>query len=149
MPPVPLFFLCSALAILPLAWVKGGHPERAGVALFIAAYVAAPFLEGFRIGETMPAIAVEDLIILSVLIWLALKYDRWWLLLASAAQSLNVLSHVALMVTPELTAREAIGAQWVFGLISLYALFSGILERHLSGERAASPALSRTPAPQT
>jgi hypothetical protein len=53
------------------------------------------------------------------------------------------------MVTPELTAREAIGAQWVFGLVSLYALFSGILERRLSGERAASPALSRTPAPQT
>ena len=149
MPPVQLFFLCSALAILPLAWVKGGHPERAGVALFIGAYVSGPFLQGYLIGEVMVAVALCDLVVWSVFIGLALRYDRWWLLLAAAAQSLNVLSHAATLLTPDLTAREAVAAQWVFGLVSLYALFSGVLERHLAGERPASPTLSRTPALQT
>lgn len=149
MPPVQLFFLCSALLILPLAWVKGGHPERAGVALLIGAYVSGPFLQGYQIGDVMVAVAVCDLVVWSVFVGLALRYDRWWLLLASGAQSLNVLSHAAILLTPDLSTREAVAAQWVFGLVSLYALFSGILERHLSGERAASPALSRTPVPQT
>ena len=149
MPPVQLFFLCSALLILPLAWVKGGHPERAGVALFIGAYVSGPFLQGYQVGDVMAAVALCDLVVWSVFIGLALRYDRWWLLLASGAQSLNVLSHAAILLTPDLSTREAVAAQWVFGLVSLYALFGGVLERHLSGERAASPSLSRTPAPQT
>ncbi len=149
LPPVQMFFLASALVILPVAWLKGGHPERAGAALLIAAYVAAPFLGRFRIGEAMPGLAIEDVIILSVFLSLALKHDRWWLLLASGAQSLNVLSHVALLVASDVTAREAVGAQWVFGLVSLYALFAGLLERRLAGEPSAAPPLDRRKAAQT
>lgn len=149
MPPVQMFFLFSALVILPLAWVKGGHAERAAVVLFIGAYISGPFLQGYRIGEFMVAVALGDLVVWSVFLWLALRYDRWWLLLAAAAQSLNVLSHAAIILTPDVTTRDAVGAQWVFGLVSLYALLSGVLERHLAGERAAAPPLSRKMASQT
>ena len=149
MPPVQLFFLLSALLVLPLAWVKGGHAERAAVALFIAAYVSGPFLQGYQIGEVMAAVALGDLAVWSVFVWLALRYDRWWLILASAAQGLNVLSHAAIVLTPDITTREAVAAQWIFGLVSLYALLSGVLERHLAGEQAAGPPLYRMPATQT
>jgi len=143
LPSVQLFFLCSALVILPLAWMKGGHAERAAVALLVAAYVSGPFLQDIRVGRVLVVLALGDVIVWAVFVWLSLKHDRWWLLLATAAQSLNVLSHVALVLTPSLTARENVAAQWVFGLVSLYALLLGIAERRLAGERPAAPPLDR------
>lgn len=143
MPPTQLFFLISTMVILPVAWLKGGHAERMVAVILLANYLVGPFLQPARIGEVMFGLAVADLVLLGVLGWLTLKYDRWWLLLATAAQGLVVLAYLAVMTRPEITARENIVAQWVFGLITLYALLGGVLERWLAGERSAAPPLSR------
>jgi len=142
-PPTQLFFLISTVVILPVAWLKGGHAERAVVVVLLLNYLAAPFLQPARVGEVMVGLAAADLVLLAVLGWMTLKYDRWWLLLATAAQGLVVLAYLAVMSRPEVTARENIVAQWVFGLITLYALLGGVLERWLAGEPSAAPPLSR------
>lgn len=143
MPPTQLFFLISTVVILPVAWLKGGRAERMVVVVLLVNYLVAPFLQPARIGELMFGLAVADLVLLGVLGWLTLKCDRWWLLLATAAQGLVVLAYLAVMTRPEITARENIVAQWVFGLITLYALLGGVLERWLAGERPAARPLSR------
>lgn len=145
MPPTQLFFLISILVILPVAWLKGGHPERRGVVVLLATYLAGPFLQPIRIDNFLIGYAVADGALLAALIWMALKHDRWWLLVATAAQGLSVLSHLMVLTRPELTARENVAAQWIFGLISLYALLGGVFERWLAGEPAAAPPLSTRP----
>lgn len=139
MPPTQLFFLLSTVAILPVAWLKGGHAERTVVVVLLVNYLVAPFLQPARIGELMFVLAVADSALLGVLAWLTLRYDRWWLLLATAAQGLVVLAYLAVMTRPEITARENVVAQWVFGLITLYALLGGVLERWLAGEPPLPP----------
>lgn len=139
MPPTQLFFLISTVAILPVAWLKGGQAERTVVVVLLVNYLVAPFLQPARIGELMFVLAVADSALLGVLAWLTLRYDRWWLLLATAAQGLVVLAYLAVMTRPEITARENVVAQWVFGLITLYALLGGVLERWLAGEPPLPP----------
>lgn len=149
MPPTQLFFLISVVVILPVAWLKGGHAERGVVLVLLVNYLAAPLLQPARIGELMFGLAVADSALLGVLAWLTLRYDRWWLLLATAAQGLVVLAYLAVMTRPEITARENIVAQWLFGLITLYALLGGVLERWLAGEPSPPllwrPSLHRKP----
>jgi hypothetical protein len=147
-PPTQLFFLISTMVILPVAWMKGGHAERMGVVVLLINYLAAPFLQPARVGEFLFGLAVADLVLLGVLGWLTLKYDRWWLILATAAQVLVVLAYLAVLTRPEITARENIVAQWVFGLFTLYALLGGVFERWLAGEPPAGPPLSLRPARQ-
>jgi hypothetical protein len=142
LPPTQLFFLISTLMILPIAWLKGGHPERTGVVVLLLAYLSGVFLQSVRIDRLMIGYAIADLFMLAALIWMTLKYDRWWLFVASAAQALSVLSYLAVLARPELTARENVGAQWVFGLIALYALLVGVFERWVAGEPPAAPELS-------
>lgn len=146
LPPTQLFFLVSTLVILPIAWLRGGHPERTGVVVLLLAYVSGAFLQPLRIDRFLIGYAIIDLAMLVALVWMALRYDRWWLFVASAAQGLGVLSYVTVLTRPDLTARETVAAQWVFGLISLYALLGGVFERWLAGEQAAAPPLSSRPA---
>lgn len=138
-----LFILCSALLIFPLAWIKGGHPERAVVATLVLAYASGPFAQQIQWGRLYVGVGVVDVIVWCVFVWLSLRHDRWWLLVAAAAQSLNVMASVVLVLTPTLTTRENVAAQWAFTLVSLYALLLGVVERRLAGERAAAPRLSR------
>ncbi|QTC91000.1 hypothetical protein [Brevundimonas goettingensis] len=149
MPPTQLFFLISVVVILPIAWLKGGHAERTVAVVLLVNYLIAPFLQPARVGELMFGLAVADAVLLGVLGWLTLKFDRWWLLLATAAQGLVVMAYLAVMTRPEVTARENIVAQWVFGLFTLYALLGGVLERWLAGERpTARPLLRHSARPQ-
>lgn len=146
MAPVQLFLLCSTLTILPVAWLRGGHPERAAVAVFLIAFASDPFAQHWQWGRLYIGAAVIDLVVWTILIWLSLRYDRWWLLVATAGQTLIVMSAAVLILTPSLTMRENLAAQWVLSLIPLYALLFGVGERRLAGERAASPSLDRQPA---
>lgn len=61
MPPTQLFFLISTVVILPIAWLKGGHPERTGVAVLLVTYVAALFLQPLRIDRFFFGYAFTDL----------------------------------------------------------------------------------------
>jgi hypothetical protein len=142
--PVQLFIILSALAIMPFAWLRGAAPERAVAALLLAAYLSLPLIQGWRWGPVLVGVALNDLAVWAGMLWLTLRYDRWWLLLAAGAQTLNLLSHPVLLLAETITLRDSIAAQWAFTLVSLYALLLGVLERRLSGEKPGGFGLRRT-----
>lgn len=141
-----LFIILSALVIFPFVWLKGARPERAVVAILLACYLSLPFVQGWRWGEVLIGIAITDLVGWLAFIWLSLRYDRWWLLIATGAQTLNLMAHPVLLLVPEITVRESVAAQWVFSLVSLYSLLLGVLERHLAGE---TPGMGQAPHTQS
>lgn len=134
MAPVQLFIIISALAIFPFAWLRGGRPERAAVGVQLASYVLAVVVQDLRWGSLSVGVAAVDLALWLSLVWLGLRYDRWWLMIAAGAQTLNLMTHPVLLLSTSLTARESIAAQWVFTLVTLYSLLLGVLERRLAGE---------------
>jgi len=148
--PVQAFYFFSAFAIFALAWLGGGHTERAGVALLLSGYIATFMVQGLWLGELMWAVALVDLIVLVVLVHLALRRDRWWPLVAVAFQSLIMLIYVVTILIPELSPRTGIVASWALNIIVLYCLLAGVLERILAGETPVSASAvwrRRRPAP--
>lgn len=147
MAPVQLFIILSALVIFPFAWLRGGRPERAVVGFQLASYLLAVVLQDWRWGSLFIGVAVVDLGLWLGLVWLSLRYDRWWLMIAAGAQTLNLMTHPVLLLGASLTARESVAAQWVFTLVTLYSLLLGVLERRLAGESPGALLQSRQPNP--
>lgn len=150
MSPVQIIIILSALVIFPFVWLRGGRPERGVVAILLACYLLVPVLEGLRWGSLMAGVLAIDLTAWIGMVWLCLRYDRWWLLFVTGAQTLSLMAHPVLMLSPSLTLRESIAAQWAFTLVALYSLLLGVVERRLAGEAPLGwrrPA--RTPRTQT
>ena len=139
--PLQTFFLVSTLAIFALGWLKGGHVERQGVMSLLLAYVAGLLVQDINYGVHQLGVMFIDAVLLVVLTIMALRYDRWWLLLAVACQVLAMIAHGALWLDPEIGLRSNVVMRWLFGLIQLYALAGGVVERWLAGEAAAFPGL--------
>lgn len=143
MAPVQLFIILSALAIFPFAWLRGGPPERAAVGFQLSSYVLAVAVQHLRWGSLAVGVTAVDLALWLGLVWLSLRYDRWWLMVAAGAQTLNLMTHPVLLLSASLTTRESVAAQWVFTLVSLYSLLLGVFERRLAGERPLALLQSR------
>ncbi len=141
MTPLQTFFLISALMIFAIGWLKGGHPERQGVLFLILAYVSSVLVQDLNWGEHQTGVMVTDVILLAGLVRMAFRLDRWWLLIAVACQILAIIAHVALWLDPEISLRANVVTRWLFGLIQLYALAAGVVERWLADETAAFPGL--------
>ncbi len=142
MPAFQAFFLVSTLVVFAWAWLKGGHAERHGVLVLMIAFVASVLVQdiGQDVGDGRYryAVIVVDVILTVVLLRMALTRDRWWLLVATAGQLLQVLAHASLFLNPDLSLRDNIAVRWVFGMLTLYSLLAGVLERKLAGEAAVS-----------
>jgi peptidoglycan/LPS O-acetylase OafA/YrhL len=134
MTPFQAFYLYFSLAVFALAWLKGGHPERRGVALlvtaFILSYLASPLkIDDLRVGE-----AVIDLVLTLALAWMAFRGDRWWPFAATAFMVLSMLVHLSMLLVPELDQRADLSARFGLGVLVITALLAGVGERWLSGE---------------
>ena len=150
MSSIQSYYYISALVILPLIWQGGGQTERTGATMYLFASIASVLTQGFWLGDLRWAVALVDLFLLAGLIYLALRKDRWWPLMASAFQTLTLLIYIATAVQPELSARTGVVATWALSFIILYSLLGGVLERILAGEAPASASAiwrRRRPAP--
>ena len=125
-----------------LAWFRGGRPERAAVAAILASWSVGLALADLQLGRSALGPALCDGALLVVLGGLAFRQDRWWLLAATATQSLVVAAHLALALQPDLTETENLAALAVFRLLCLLTLSAGVLERWLAGEPPAAPGLA-------
>lgn len=141
MAPFQLFYLVLSLLIFAVAWMRGGHTERAGVAIFVFAFLASFVaqvitLNGFRLGE-----AVVDLVFFFALAWLAVRRDRWWTLAAAAFSGVTMIAHVLVFTTPELDMahiRMDVASRWGIGVLVVLCLAAGVLERWMAGEAPVS-----------
>lgn len=141
MAPFQLFYLLVSLGVFTLAWLRGGHTERAAVGVMVVAYMVSFAAQGvtlreFRIGE-----AAVDLMVLAAFVWLALRRDRWWTLAASAVCALTMIAHVAIFLTPDLQEqhiRMDVAGRWGLGVFLILCMAGGVVERWMAGERAVS-----------
>lgn len=132
-----------------LAWLKGGHTERLGVTVLIVAWVVS-FAPPVMIGRLHADHAVEDVLLMVIFGWLALKSDRWWPLAMTVTMVLTVLVHVSMVLDPDLDRRADVAARLGLGVLTALSLLIGVFERWLAGERPVSEgAIWRrlTPAP--
>lgn len=121
-------FVGAAYAI----W-RGGRPERWAMIGLVAASIASPLVQNWSDGDaTQWAIMAVDAAYFAQLAWLTVRFDRPWLVWASAFQLLTVMTHVGMELNLDLHGRGYI--------ISSYVLFIGVLAAILHG--VARPARS-------
>jgi len=142
-------FLVISLAAVGIGWLKGGHPERLGVVIWLVAWMLALPLNDVRIGNLRWGVALVDLGTLVAFLWLALRYERWWPLGASACLVLALAVHLSALL-PGTTALGEASAQLGPGMLGVLILMAGAFERWLAGERpAAASAVWRRPSRPT
>lgn len=120
-----------------VAWWKGGRIERIGAAILVCDALLTMAI--FRLdapGVHRAAMIVQFLTALAVL-WVAFRFDRWWLLVASGALILCGLVTILEVLNPALSLYAALSAQIGLWALVYLSLLAGVAERWLSGEGPA------------
>ena len=93
----PLSLLLEGLtyAVMALLLWKGRTPERIVVVALFTLQGGTPFVDHLFIGHFRWGVASLSFAMFCLLVGLALRYDRWWLLLAAGAQLIAVSPHLA------------------------------------------------------
>jgi len=138
MTPFQAFYLYFSLAVFAIAWLKGGHPERRGVALLVTAFGLSYLSSPLMIGDLRAGEAVIDLVLTLALAWMTFRGDRWWPFAATAFMVLSMLVHLSMLLVPELDQRADLSARFGLGVLVIAALLAGVGERWLSGEQPVS-----------
>lgn len=144
MTPFSIFLLILSLAVFLIAWLKGGHAERAGVLICILAYLASYAGRGLMIDKLHVGDAVADVIVTGAFAWLALRSNRWWPFAATASMILMLLVHASMVLVPGLTVRGDMAARMGLSVVLILSLFAGVGERWLAGERPVSESATWT-----
>lgn len=142
MTPFQVFYLYFSLAVLAVAWLKGGHTERLGVVVVILAYLSAYAVSPLRMGEFRIGEAASDVLVTLAFGWMALSRERWWPFAATAFMVLSLMVHLAVALTPHLDGRADVSARAGLGLLLVVSLLAGVAERWLSGEEPVSNAFA-------
>lgn len=124
--PSPLWLFGTGLtvaALCLLVW-KGRRPEREAAAGLVLTQLLSGWVDHLTIGQFRWAVAIISLALLILLIRLALRYDRWWLLLAAGAQMLAFATHLSSLFGPGALTWSIVTARMtVWVEIMLLALF--------------------------
>jgi len=131
-------YLVTGLAALSIAWLKGGHPERLGMVIWLAGWALALLFNDVTVGELRWAIALLDVMSFAAFLWLALRYERWWPLGVSACLVLTMAVHLSVLLIPEITPLGESSAQLGLGMLGVLMLMGGAFERWLAGEKPVS-----------
>lgn len=142
MTPFQAFYLYFSLVVFALAWLKGGHTERLGVAVIVIAYLVSYVASPFQVDDLRAGEAAADIVLTLVFLWMALRRERWWPIAATAFMVLSLLVHVSMILVPELDPRADVSARYGLGMLTVIALLAGVGERWLSGEQPVSGSLS-------
>ncbi|HEY0104040.1 MAG TPA: hypothetical protein VGB60_11290 [Brevundimonas sp.] len=152
MAPFQFFFLLLSLAVFPLCWLRGGHTERAGVAILLSSYLLTYVVHGITLRGFLIGDATIDLGVLAGFAWLAVRRDRWWTLLATAFAGLTMIAHILMFATPDLQEahiRADVASRWGLGVMLVLCLAAGVGERWMAGERPVSDGARWRRAPKT
>jgi hypothetical protein len=128
-----LYQWASLLALLvtcaTAAW-RGGWPERSAAAAMALAWMASTFLQrSLQLWGPQTGVMTIDGLLLSALLVIALRSDRWWPMWACGFHGLGVLLHVAVMVDGQIWGRAYYVAGAIFSYLTLLALLIGALGR--------------------
>lgn len=90
-------FLAISIIALALLLAAGKTPERVAAATLTCLMFVSPYLT--REGPAWPALASG--VTLAILVILALRYERWWLIGAAGFQLVIFSTHFAPLISPQ------------------------------------------------
>ncbi|MDI6624806.1 MAG: hypothetical protein QME55_08750 [Brevundimonas sp.] len=120
-----------------VAWLKGGHAERFGVAVLLSGALIEMFFVHWQIGELEVGIAATQVVLLLIFGRLAFSSDRWWPLAVTGCMILIVTVHLLVILT-SVSFYAAISARIGVWLLLYVILIASVAERWLAGEAAVS-----------
>lgn len=120
-----------------VGWLRGGHPERFGVAALLSAALIEVFIVRWRIGELEAGIAGTQAVLLLIFGRMAFTSDRWWPLAVTGCLMLMIMVHLLTVLTP-LSFVAAMSARVGLWLLLHVILLAGVAERWMAGEKAVS-----------
>jgi hypothetical protein len=124
--PTQFIWVAANLIICGLALWRGGWPERIVALGSLIASRATPLVENFHNWvDPQWGVFGVDVTFFALLLILALRTDRTWLLFAAAFQLLAVITHLAIMVDPGLRARVYMSAILIWSYCVLASLAVG------------------------
>ena len=126
-----------------IGWWRGGRTERFAVAVLFCDYAFTRLTTGMAGAHQM--VAVAELVVTLIFVWMAFTSDRWWTLVTSAALALCALVFVLEWANPGLSLSAAISAQSGLWFLVYLSLLAGVAERWLAGEKAVGDTASRRP----
>ena len=127
----------ASLVAFTVGWLKGGHPERFGVAVLLFHGLTELFYREWLIGDIDAGIAAGQVVVTLIFGWLALRSTRWWPLAVTASLVLVLVVHLLTIMTPisYFAAASARVGLWLL----LYAIvLTGAFERWMAGEAPVS-----------
>lgn len=113
------------LAVGYALW-RGGRPERVCAVAMLAAWLASPYVVA-RNDWVDPqwALAAIDVSLFLVLLWHALRSDRYWPMWAAALLGLGVVMHVTMLVDPRIIPKAYLTANVIWSYLVVLALVAG------------------------
>lgn len=112
------FNVFSVLALSLLAF-SGGRMERYGAILFAAVLLFTPLIDSYSIGGFRWAVALSSLGLFSVLLWMSLKGDRWWLVFAAGCQLMAVSTHLIALLRIDSLQWTMVSIRWLSWLFMM------------------------------
>jgi uncharacterized membrane protein YfcA len=99
---VALFWIVSALLVIA-AWVRGGWPERVITTTLLVGVIVTRLARSplaIRYHHVEWRIMVIDLITFAIFVWVAVRSNRRWPLLAAALLVPSLLAHLGRLINP-------------------------------------------------
>lgn len=108
------------------AFWRGGRPERVCAVVMLTAWIVCPYLT--RTGDWMDpqwSLLGVDLALLALLLWYALRGDRYWPMAAAAMHGLGLVIHFAITIDPRIHPWAYMTATGVWSYLTVLALAAG------------------------
>lgn len=122
-------FLALVVSVAAGLWF-GRWPERTGAVAMLAAWLATALsLNGTQLWGPQWSVMAVDVLLLAVLLFIALRSDRWWPMWASGFHGLSVVLHLTVIADPKIWARAYFVAGNAFSYLVMAALLVGALGR--------------------
>jgi hypothetical protein len=123
--------LAALLTSTGVALWRGGWPERlAGGAMILAWFATGVFYKSHLWFGPQTAVFLVDLALLLVLLFIALRSDRWWPMWACGFHGLTLILMLATLLDTRISNRAGyIAGGGVFSYLVMAALFFGALPR--------------------
>ena len=112
------------------AAARGGAGERLAGAAMLLAWIASPLAQNVnqRLGMQVGLFVIDSLL-LTVLVFVALRSDRWWPMWACAFHAVGTLIHVLAALDVEISPRAYFIGSGLLSYLTMGALLLGALNR--------------------
>lgn len=120
--------IAAALALIACAWTfwRGGKPERLAAFAVFAGWMLSAVLTDTRHWNTPQyAVFAVDAVVLAVLLWIAIRSDRFWPMWAAGLQLIGTSSHFVMLLDPRVVPRAYFAVMAMWGYFILAALVIG------------------------